>query len=158
MNQQIIDAVIVSERPRKTRAQVMRDRVQVRLAVGDEAGPLIAEILKENGIELPGTEWSGPLPHWLIACDNDEVIGCLQVMPAKPVSHCEFLCVKPSISFKLRAIAIRKLMLQGLATAYHAGASYVACNVSASNKQFLGVVEKHMTKMSERTLFVKKLT
>lgn len=155
MNEQL---AVISEPPRRTRAAVLRDRIQIRLAVGNGAGPLIAEILKENGIELPGAEWSGPLPNWLIACDGDNVIGCLQVMPSKPVSYCEFLCVRPSVNFKLRAIAIRKLMLQGIATAYHAGSSYIAGNVSADNKKFIGVIEKlNAVRISERVMFAKKL-
>ena len=126
---------------KRTRAQVMRDRVQVRLAL-DETGPQIAEVLKENGIELPGADWSRVFPHWLIAWDGDSVIGCLQMMPAKPVSWCQFLYARRSVSFKLRAIAIRKLIMQGMATAYHGGAQVVAGSLGTDNPAFLAVLKK----------------
>ena len=126
---------------KKTRAQVLRDKVVIRLAT-DEAGPLIAEVLKENGIEFPGADWSKVFPNWLIATEGDEVIGCLQVLPAKPVTWCEFLFVKPSAGFKTRAIAIRKLIAAGMSTAFHGGATHVAGMVDGKNHKFYGVLTK----------------
>lgn len=126
---------------KKTRAQVLREKVVIRLAL-DETGPLIAGILKENGIELPGADWNHVFPHWLIACDGDEVIGCLLVLPAKPVGFCEFLHVKPGAGFKMRAIAIRKLVAAGIATVYHGNASYVAAIVDGKNQKFYDVLTK----------------
>ena len=142
----------------KTRAQVYRDRVDIRLAT-DEAGPLIAAILKENGIELPGVDWSKVFPHWLIACDGGDVIGCVQVMPAVPVAWCEFLLVKKSVPFKLKAISVRKLIQQAMATAFHAGSQLLAATVRTDNKAFLGVLE-HMncTAVGDVKLIVKRLT
>lgn len=154
----ISDAVVISDRPRKTRAEILRERVQIRLAL-DEAGPLIAEVLKENGIEIPGADWNRVFPHWLIACDGDQVIGCVQVMPAKPIGYCEFLFAKPSVSFKLRAIAIRKLILQGIATVHLGGASYCACTVDTKNQKFLGVLERmNCSKVHDGMVMVKRLT
>ena len=159
-----MDATLQTQAPRRTRAVIIRERVQVRLAL-DSCGPAIGAILKENGIELPGMSWEKVWPHWLIACDRDategssnEIIGCLQVMPSKPIAYCEMLCVRPKVSFKLRAISIRKLIQQVIATAYHGGASYVACNVDFGNDRFENVVEKlNVVRMCERTLFMKRL-
>jgi len=142
---------------KRTRAAVLRDKVKIRLAL-DETGPLIAEILKENGIDLPGMDWSKVFPHWLIATVDDDVIGCLQVMPSKPIAYCEMLCVTEKVSFKLRAIAMLKLMQQGLATAYHGGASYVACNIDFGNDKFTNVIKKmNAQMMCGRFLFMKRL-
>jgi hypothetical protein len=124
-----------------SRAQVVRDSVVIRLAT-NEAGPLIAEILKENDIELNGADWSKVFPHWLIATVDDEVIGCCQVVVSKPVGYLEFLLVRPSVSFKLRAVALRKLAIQGMATLYHGGAQYVAGMVAVKDQKFLDVIEK----------------
>ena len=143
--------------PKRTRASVLRDKVVVRLAL-DGMGVEIASILKANGVELPGADWSRVFPHWLIATVDDEVIGCLMVLPAKPIAYCECLFVKPGVSFKLRAIAVRKLILQGISTAFYNGSSYVACNVDFGNEKFENVLEKlNVLRMSERTLFVKRL-
>jgi len=132
----------IQNNPKKrTRADFYRDQVQVRLAV-DEAGPLIAALLKENGIEFPGCDWSHVFPAWFIATQKDDVIGCLQVMPVKPVGYVNFLHVKPSATFKMRAIAIRKLTLAAIATMHYAGGHYVAGFVNPENKRFLNVLEK----------------
>lgn len=153
----MIEQVLNTPVSKRTRAVIMREKVKIRLAL-DETGPLIAEVLKENGIELPGMDWSKVFPHWLLATCDDDVIGVLQVMPSKPIAYCEMLCVRPKVSFKLRAIAIRKLIQQGIATAYHGGASYVACNVDFGNDKFENVVEKlNVVRMCERTLFMKRL-
>lgn len=143
--------------PKRTRAVVLREKVKIRLAL-DETGPLIAEILKENGIDLPGMSWEKVWPHWLIATVDDDVIGCLQVMPSKPIAYCEMLCVTGKVSFKLRAIAIRKLIQQGIATGYHGGASYLAFNVDFGNDKFTTVIKKmNAQMMCGRFLFMKRL-
>ena len=147
---------------KRTRADAYRDRVQIRLAL-DSCGPAIAAVLKENGIDLPGMSWEKVWPHWLIACDKDategeEIIGCLQVMPSKPIAYCEMLCVTGKVSFKLRAIAIRKLIQQGIATGYHGGASYLAFNVDFGNDKFTTVIKKmNAQMMCGRFLFMKRL-
>lgn len=131
----------VVETPKRTRAEVLRSSVVIRLAL-DTAAPEIQRILSANGIELPGADWSRVFPSWLIATVNDEVVGCLMVMPAKPVSFMEFLAVDPVVNFKLRAIAIRKLIMAALATAMQNGSSYAACPVDEANEKFAGVLEK----------------
>lgn len=125
---------------KRTRAQVIRDKVVIRLAT-DETGPMIADVLKANSIELPGADWSRVFPNWLIATVDDEVMGCLMVIPGRPVSFFEFLYVKPSAGFKFKAIAIRKLILQAVSTATLNGSSYAACTVDLKNKAFAGVMD-----------------
>ena len=152
---EVSDALVISERPRKTRAEILRERVVIRLAL-DETGPTISEILKANGIELPGANWSKVFPHWLIACDRDDVIGCVIVLPAKPVGYAEFLFVKPSISFKLRALAIRKLIIAAMATIQAGGAAYVGAVLDAKNDKFMGVLTKlNFVRASNNTMMVK---
>lgn len=102
---------------------------------------MIADVLKSNGIELPGADWSKVFPNWLIATVDDEVIGCLMALPGKPVSFFEFLYVKPTAGFKFKAIAIRKLVLQAISTAKLNGSCYAACTVDLTNKKFAGVMD-----------------
>lgn len=110
--------------------------------MGKDAGAMIAEILAENGIELPGVDWSGPFPSWLIACVGDKAIGCCQVAVSKPVGYAEFLFVRKSVPFKLRALAIRKLMLQAVTTLHLYGCVYAGASVATRNFKFANVIEK----------------
>lgn len=146
----------VTEKPSKSRAQVLRDKVVIRLAT-NSAGPAIAAVLKENGIDLPGVKWDDVMPHWLIATQDDDVIGCCQVLVAKPFGFVDFLFVRPSVKFKVRAIAIRKLMLQGIRTLEVAGCSYAGAFVSEKNRKLADVVGKIATPVGKSELMVKRL-
>ncbi len=144
------------EAPHRTRAQVIRDSVTIRLAMGD--GSAIADILKENGIVLEGIDWSGSMPNWLLAVVDAEALGCLQVIPARPIGYLEFLFVRPSAKFKLRAIAIRKLIIQGLATLNLNGCHYVGSTLASSNFKFANVIEKlNAVKMYPADMWVKRI-
>ena len=134
-------ALAVEQTKTYTRAQTLRDSVVIRLAT-NQIGPEIALILKENDIELNGADWGRVFPHWLIATERDQVIGCVQVVVSKPIGYMEFLLVKPSAPFKLRAIALRKLAIQGMSTLYYGGAQYVAGMVAVKDQKFLDVIEK----------------
>lgn len=131
--------------------------VEIRVAV-DAAGPAIAQVLKENGIELSGADWSKVFPHWLIATVGDDVIGCCQVLIGKPVGYVEFLLVRPSAPFKLRAIAIRKLILSSMGQLNHFGCQYVGGVVATRNFKFADVLEKlKFVKTYSADLHVKRL-
>jgi hypothetical protein len=141
----------------KTRGEILRDKVQIRLAL-DVYGKDIEKILAENDVFLPGADFSKVFPHWIIAMVEDEVIGCLQVMPAKPIGWLEMLAVKPSVSFKLRAIAMRKLMQQGIATLYLGGSQLAFATVGTSNKKMKSVLEKiNFSKVFDAEIMVKSL-
>lgn len=143
--------------PTRSRAQAIRDMVEIRLAV-NAAGPAIEAILKANGFILPSADWSKVFPHWLIATVEDDVIGCCQVLPSKPVGYVEFLFAKPDTPFKLRAIALRKLIIQSMATLHVAGCQYVGGVVAQKNRKFAGVLEKlNFSKSFQADLFVKRL-
>ena len=140
----------------RTRAQALRDRVEIRLAVND-AGPQIEAVLKANGIELEA-DWSQVFPHWLIACVDELVIGCCQVLHSKPVGYIEFLAIHPEVPFKLRAIAIRKLLYQGMNSIYAYGAQYVGGVVAKENRKFAEVIDKMgFVKTYPADVYVKRL-
>lgn len=113
------------EPQKRTRAARLRESVVIRLAL-DEAAPEIARILQENGFAI---ECDKCFPHWFIATVGTEVVGCVQSLPAKPVGYMNFLYVTPKAPFKLRAIAVRKLLIQGMASVYEYGGKYVAAHV-----------------------------
>lgn len=149
-------ALSVSAKP--SRAQAIRDKVEIRLAVGRDAGALIADLLKANEVELPEADWSSLLPQWLIATVDDDVIGCCQVLVARPVGFVEFFFIHPKAPFKYRAIAVRKLCLQSINTLYQAGCQYVAGYLHLDNKKFGDVLTKmNFGRLSKAELYVKRM-
>ena len=122
------------------------------------AGPAIAALLKENGVDLPGIKWDDVFPHWLLATTGDDIIGCCQVIPSKPFGYVECLFLRKSVPFKLRAIAIRKLMIQSVATLKLAGCSYAGATVATRNFKFANVIEKfNAVKTFSGDIYVKRL-
>ena len=141
----------------KSRSQILRDSVEIRLAV-NETGPAIEAILRLNGVELPGATWGKVFPHWLLATHGDEVIGCCQVVHSKPVGYIEFLMVHPEVPFKLRAIALRKLLYQSMNSIYAYGAQYVGGVVAKENRKFAEVIDKMgFVKTFPADVFVKRI-
>jgi hypothetical protein len=140
-----------TEPVKRTRAQVLRDKVVIRLAL-DETGPAIGEL-----VGIPGIDWSKVFPHWLIATVDDEVIGCVQVCHARPIGYLNFLHVKKSAPFKLRAIAVRKLLLAGMASVQACGAEWVCGNVAET--KFMDVLKRlNFVQANETALMMKGLT
>lgn len=140
-----------------SRAQSIRDMVEIRVAV-NAAGPLVAKVLKENGIVLEHADWGNIFPHWLIATVDEHVVGCCQVLIAKPVGYVEFLLVRPDVPFKLRAVALRKLILSSMGQLNHFGCQYVGGVVATKNFKFANVLEKlNFVKTYQAELYVKRL-
>jgi hypothetical protein len=138
---------------RQTRAERLRASVVLRLPVN---GLGVAEVLLANGITLPGVDWTEIGPHWITATMGDEVIGCVQVLPSKPVGYVNFLHVKPEAPFKLRVIALRKLALQAIATLDMAGCAYVCGHLP--NARYLDVATRlNFMEGAAETLLLKRL-
>jgi hypothetical protein len=137
----------------RTRAQVLRDRVKIRLAL-DEAGPAIGAILEEHGVQ--GLDWSRVFPHWLIATVGDDVIGCVQVLPSRPIGYANFLHVKKSAPFKHRAIAVDKLVLAALSSIQTYGAQWACANVAEA--KFVDVLKRrNFVQVNETAQMMKRL-
>lgn len=138
---------------KKTRAQVLRDRVKVRLAP-DEAGVEIGHILAEHGIT--GLSWDKVFPNWLIATEGDNVIACVQVLVGRPIGYANFLYAKKDVGFKLRAIALRKLLLAALASIRGYGAEWACANVAET--RFRDVLERlNFVQVNETAQMLKRL-
>lgn len=138
---------------KKTRAQVLRDRVKIRLAP-DDAGVEIGKILEEHGIT--GLSWERVFPNWLIATEGDNVIGCVQVLVGRPMGYANFLYAKKSAPFKMRAIALRKLLLGALASIQGYGGQWACANVAET--RFKDVLERlNFVQVNETAQMLKRL-
>lgn len=140
----------------RSRAQMLREKVDIDLAQNDE-GEAIAAVLKANGVELEA-DWSKVFPHWLVASVDARVVGCCQILFSKPIGYIEFLFVHPETPFKLRAISLRKLLLGGIASLQHAGCQYVGGAVDTKNKKFSNVLtDLRFFKVGQADLLVKRV-
>jgi hypothetical protein len=88
--------------------------VTVRLAKNED-GEKIAELARKGGFYFDDwdIDWSDIFPYWLVAEYKGEVVGCIQVLPGKPVGRLEMLGISPSVSRRLRSLAVRHLTSTG---------------------------------------------
>ncbi len=125
-----------------TKRARLREEIKIRIAT-DAMGPVIAEILQENGIEFAGADWGAVSPHWLIATLDDEVIACLQVLPSKPIGYLEYFYARPSLPMKTKIIAMQEIIDHGWKTLMVYGASFCVGSVERHNKNYRTILEKY---------------
>ena len=133
--------------------------VVIRVA-RNEAGENIKTLLASAGTPewALAVDWKDIFPYWLIATVNDEVVGCVQVVPAKPYGYIEFLCVKPEAKSSLRIVAAKKLFIGACQQLKALGSDYAFGFVGLKNKPFKNLLKKEGCLIStEGHLTVKKL-
>lgn len=72
----------------------MRIKVNLRRALDSDA-PDIQHILKASGLLPDGFRFAQVEPNWWIAEYHREIVGCVQVLPGRPLGHVGFLGVLP---------------------------------------------------------------
>jgi hypothetical protein len=106
--------------------------ITIRLATSAD-GPAIGALQESNGFAFEdfGFDWTDIGANWLVAEHEDDIIGAIQVLPAKPFGRLESFVVDPTIGKKMRAVVVRDLGFAGYATLQQAG-----CQASLSTVYF----------------------
>jgi len=107
----------------------------------NEDGPAIGELVKSNGSYFEA-DWTDIFPYWLVAKYEGEIIGCLQILPGKPVARAEMLCTKLDLDGPKRANVGWRLIQAGLNTLRISGAEHVNSIISFDNKHFKKLLKK----------------
>lgn len=107
----------------------------------NEEGPLIGELLKSNGFTIE-MDWSDISPSWLVAKEGEKIIGCVQVLPGKPIGRAEMLAVIPDLSSAKRANIAWRLIVATNAVFKLGGSQYATMMVLFENKQFKRLLKK----------------
>lgn len=95
----------------------------IRMARNAE-GEQIRDLLVQNGFKAPPLRWDDVEPFWLVAEHEGLVVGCIQVLLAKPFGHLEMLATVQNLPHRVRAVLIRDLLAAGSATLQKGGAQY----------------------------------
>lgn len=90
-----------------------REAISLRVAVPGD-GETIARLIQDDW-RIEGVDWSQVGANWLVMDGEDDVVGCLEVLPGKPFGRLEHLAVSVSIVGSKRARIVRKLIDQGMA-------------------------------------------
>ena len=85
--------------------------ITVRMAKNDDGDAVAALMKKDDCWQFDGWEvdWSDLEPFWLVAEHEGVLMGCIQVVPAKPIGHMDELVVDPDLRPKTRGAVVKKL-------------------------------------------------
>jgi len=81
---------------------------------GAEHGSAIRKLIKVDQIEgLEHLDWSNLGGQWLVVLKGEEkVVGCIQVLPGKPIGRVDFMVLDDSLTQRERAEATSMLISQ----------------------------------------------
>ena len=149
----------------------MTNRISIRLATNAD-GPEIGNLVWRGGFRVDGIDWSEVEPYWLVAevsrqpsavsrqeiKNGAKIVGCLQVLPGKPIGRLEFLVVDEALGHRERATIARDLGIQGYATLKLAGAQAASNLVDFKNKSLKRILKKRGARvMGSGNMFLKRL-
>lgn len=106
----------------------------------NKEGSLIGELVKSNGFEITA-DWS-EVPNWLVAKDEEKIVGCLQILIGKPIARGEMLATTPEIVDVKRAQIAWRLIVAANAIFKMNGCQYASMMVLFENKHFKRLLKK----------------
>lgn len=111
--------------------------LKIRMALDGE-GERIRDLIKP----VVDLDWSHVYPHWLV-CEMDGIVGCLNVLPSKPIGVLDQLGIDPSLGNHARAKVARALILQGMSTLKKGGAQVSISLIPFDLKSYKRLLKKH---------------
>jgi N-acetylglutamate synthase-like GNAT family acetyltransferase len=100
--------------------------------VKNEDGPAVAALMKKADYfqwENFEIDWSDLEPHWLVADNKGQIVGCIQVTPARPIGRIEMLCVDPDLKLLTRGYVVKHLTDHAVGVNVMYGAQAVASSI-----------------------------
>jgi len=129
----------------------------ITIATNDE-GDQVQALVESNGFHVDGIDWSDIQPWWLVAKQDEEIIGTIQVCPGKPIGRIEMLATKTSLSPLHKAQVAWRLNIAGMTTLKRAGSQLVSSMVSFDNKNVKKMMKKRgWTTMSTGNIMLKRI-
>ena len=109
----------------------------VRLATAADAQALKALVVATHKHPfLAELDFSDCSPYWLIAGMYGVAVGCLEVLPGKPIGRLEYLSVSDDVDQRSRAIIVKSLCYAGMMTLKAMGAQAQSIVVGHEHKGF----------------------
>jgi len=86
----------------------------VRLAVAQPVhGEAIRRLVKADALEgLEHLDWTNLGGQWLVVLKGDDVVGCIQVLPGRPIGRVDFMVLDDSLTHREKSEATSMLIQQ----------------------------------------------
>ena len=131
--------------------------MNIRLAQNSD-GETIQALVQHAGFAIDGIDWSDVYPYWLVAENGAGVVGCIQVLPAKPIGHLEMLSTRLD-NPREKARVVKRLVFSGMAALKTSGAQIAMGTVPFKLKSYKRVLENRgAVVVSRGNIMAKRLT
>jgi len=134
--------------------------IKIRVAASAD-GPAIERLMEQNGFfqwDNFAIDWSDLGSHWLVAEYAGEVLGCIQVLPGKPIGRMEVLSVNPELGLKTKGSVVKKLTDQAVATNAMYGAQCVSSLIPFELSSYLhGALNRDWIVLDEGSIVMRRL-
>ena len=137
----------------------MPDRsVHVRMAKNDD-GPEVARLMEAIGaFDGLGIDWNDLEPNWLICEHSGRVVGCIQVVPARPIGRIECLAIDPEFGLMMRHAITKALVESAISAVYMFGAQAVSSLIPENLPGYLETaLEREWFVVDEGSIVMRRL-
>ena len=144
-------------KPTATAPKSKAPTVTIRMAENSE-GRTIGALVVAAGFDVARLDWAVVNPWWLVAEIDGHIVGCIDILPSRPVGRLEMLAVHPELSNRKRAKVVKALLGHGLALLQRAGCEIGAGIVPEGMEGYRKVLEHRGSRaITEGTLYAKLL-
>jgi len=116
--------------------------LQIRLARDGVDSAQVEALVRTGRIRINGVSFEKLYPFWIVVEEDEEIVGCVQAVPALPFGYTEFLTTAPGLSHTKRAKLIKGLMLQAAAILKTGGSEIALGTVPTDMKAWKKVIKK----------------
>jgi hypothetical protein len=117
--------------------------VTVALATPEDMDD-VKRLCQQMGYGLPynDIDWEGSFPYWIVARINEDIVGCLQVVPSRPMGYAEFMALDEALEPMPKARVFKALETQARAVMQLCGSSMMGCMVTFPFKNFKKLLKR----------------
>jgi N-acetylglutamate synthase-like GNAT family acetyltransferase len=103
-------------------------------------------------------DWHDLEPNWLVAEHKGTVLGCIQVVPAKPIGRMEVLAVDPDLGLITRGVVVKMLTDHAVAMNKMYGAQAVSSLIPSSEADYFHhALERGWIELDEGSIVMRRL-
>jgi len=114
-----------------------------RIADRPMDGAAIRTLLEVDRVDgLDALDWSDLGGQWLVVDDGQQIVGCVQLLPGKPIARAENLAVDAALSRRQRARVVSMLIRATIMLLRRAGCGAIISTVPDDLDSYQAVLER----------------
>jgi hypothetical protein len=104
----------------------------------------VKRLCQQTGYDLPynDIDWETSFPYWLVARVDEKIVGCLQVVPSRPMGYAEFLALDETLEPVLKARVFKAIESQAKAVMQLGGSSLMGFMITFPFKNYKRLLKR----------------